>query len=117
MSGGISRVAGRPGGVGSINRHSTTTVIEDDLVESAAQLRSRPGAHVLMHGFGPVAGLLLEHDLLDDLQVWVHPVLAGVGEPTDLLFRQGKAWALTLVGNRALASGVVLLSYRIRSDT
>lgn len=90
---------------------NNTTVIEGDVVEFVRELRGKPGGDILMHGFGPVAGELMKNGLLDVLHLWVHPKLAGVGEPSDLLLRPGVNSALTLTGNRALANGIVLLSY------
>jgi dihydrofolate reductase len=70
---------------------------------------------MLMWGFGPVAETLLKHGLLDELCLWIHPVLVGIGEPSDLLFRAGTSSKLNLVGNRIFDSGVVVLTYRPES--
>lgn len=66
-----------------------TTVLPGELVEAVRALRDRDDASILMHGYGPVAKTLLEGDLLNELHLWVHPHLAGVGEPADLLIQQG----------------------------
>lgn len=87
-----------------------TTVLTGDLVEAVRALRDRDDASILMHGYGPVARTLLEADLLDELHLWVHPHLAGVGEPADMLFQQGLNKKLHLSGVRTLASGVVVLT-------
>jgi dihydrofolate reductase len=91
---------------------NNTTVIEGDLVEQVTELKGKPGKDILMWGFGPVAATLLEHGLLDELCLWVHPVLAGVGEPGDLLLRPGTSSRMELVDNRIFGSGIVVLSYR-----
>ena len=39
----------------------------------------------VIYGFGPVGEALLQNGLLDELRLWVHPVLAGVGEPCVVL--------------------------------
>jgi dihydrofolate reductase len=49
--------------------------------------------------------------LLDELRLWVHPVLVGAGGLGDMLFREGNSARLRLAGTRPLASGVVVLSY------
>jgi dihydrofolate reductase len=90
---------------------NNTTVIEGDVVTFVRKLRESSGGDILMHGFGPVAAELAKNGLLDVLHLWVHPKLAGVGEPGDLLLKPGVNNALTLTGNRTLANGVVLLSY------
>jgi len=50
--------------------------------------------------------------LLDELVLWVHPVLAGVGTPSDMLISDGLNTRLTLADVKTLSSGVVILSYR-----
>lgn len=87
-----------------------TTVLGGDLVESARALRAQDGTSILMHGYGCVAKTLLQHDLLDELHLWVHPHLAGVGDADDLLLRQGLTKKLELTGTRTLRSGVVVLT-------
>ncbi len=94
---------------------NNTEVIAEDIPGRVAALKEQPGKDILMHGFGPVANTLLQHGLLDELHLWVHPVLAGVGGPGDLLLKQGTNVAFDLTDSRALKSGVVLLSYRIKS--
>jgi dihydrofolate reductase len=66
-----------------------------------------------VHGFGPVANLLIKNGLLDELHLWVHPGFAGVGTVDDMLFSEGNNARLELTGTRALDSGVVLLSYKV----
>ncbi len=88
-----------------------TTVICEDLVGAVKELKDQPGGDILMHGLGPVAQTLLDHGLLDELHLWVHPVLAGVGDIGDLLFNPGTSATLTLSDVRRLESGVVILSY------
>jgi dihydrofolate reductase len=85
-----------------------TTVLTGDLVEAVRAIRD--DASILMHGYGPVAKRLLQADLLDELHLWVHPHLAGVGEPADLLLQQGLNKKLHLSGARTLESGVVVLT-------
>jgi dihydrofolate reductase len=91
---------------------ANTTVLDGDLVETVTKLKETPGEDILMHGYGPVAKTLVGHGLLDELHLWVHPQLAGVGGPGDLLLSEGLNTRLTLLDVRRLASGVVILSYR-----
>jgi dihydrofolate reductase len=93
-----------------------TTVLEGDLVQAVTDIKRQPGGDVLLYGFGPVARTLLEGGVLDLARFWVHPVLAGVGGPGDLLFRPGATSKLRLVETRPLPSGVVVLSYEPAGD-
>jgi riboflavin biosynthesis pyrimidine reductase len=64
-----------------------------------------------MHGYGPVARTLLRHGLLDELILWVHPMLAGAGTIGDMIFTEELNTRLALLDVQRLGSGVVLLSY------
>ena len=83
---------------------ANTTVLEGDWIEAVSRLKQNPDTNILMHGYGPVAKTLMRHGLLDQLFLWVHPMLAGVGASDDLLLSEGL--------NQRLASGVVILSYQ-----
>lgn len=87
-----------------------TAVIDGDLIEAVRALRAHDGTSILMHGYGPVAKALLAADLLDELHLWVHPQLAGVGDESDLLLHQGLNKKLELTDVRKLDSGVVVLT-------
>ncbi len=52
---------------------------------------------------------LLEHHLLDELRLWIHPLLVGSGK---LLFRQSEKTTLKLVTTKTLEQGVVVLIYQ-----
>lgn len=91
---------------------ANTTIISDNVVEEVGSLK-RQGGDILMHGFGPVAQMLIKNGLLDELHLWVHPRFAGVGTAGDMLFSEGNNARLELTGTRVLDSGVVLLSYNV----
>ena len=91
----------------------STTILEGDLVEAVTKLKEDPGQDILMHGYGPVAKSLVRHGLLDELVLWVHPVLAGIGAADDLVLSQDLTAKLRLLEARPLTSGVVVLSYQL----
>lgn len=92
---------------------ANTTILNGDLIEAVTKLKQDPGQDILMHGYGPVAKSLVRHGLLDELVLWVHPVLAGIGTADDVLLSEGLAAQLTLLDSRPLTSGVVVLSYQL----
>jgi dihydrofolate reductase len=51
----------------------------------------------------------LEHHLLDELRLWIHPLLVGHGT---LLFREGEKTPLKLVATKTLETGIVVLTYQ-----
>jgi dihydrofolate reductase len=89
-----------------------TQVLAGDLVDEVRRLKRAEGGSILMHGVGPVAKTLLRNGLLDELHLWVHPVLAGVGDKNDVLFEAGLHARLETTNVRAFDNGVVVLSFR-----
>lgn len=91
---------------------TNTKVLEGDLIEAVTKLKQDTGQNILMHGYGPVAKTLVRHSLLDELFLWVHPMLAGIGASDALLLSEGLNQRLTLLDIQRLTSGVVILSYK-----
>ncbi|SHN10166.1 dihydrofolate reductase family protein [Actinacidiphila paucisporea] len=90
-----------------------TTVIRGDVVAEAAGLRQQDGPDLIMYGHGPLGRTLLEHRLLDEVHLAVHPLVLGGGSR---LFHDGEQAALELTAVRTLRTGVVVLSYRPTAD-
>jgi dihydrofolate reductase len=86
---------------------NNTHLIRGDLVEAVRALREEDGGDVLMYGYGPVAQQLVGHGLLDELHLWVHPLLHGGG--TSSVFAPGVTGRFGRVVTRTFASGVVVL--------
>ena len=91
---------------------ANTTVLDGDLPQAVAKLKQAHDGAILMHGYGPVAKTLIRHGLLDELVLWVHPMLAGVGSTDDMIFSEGLNTRLTLLDVRRFGSGVVILTYQ-----
>jgi len=91
---------------------TNTRIIAGDLVEAVTRLKDDDGKNILMHGYGPVAKTLMRNGLLDELCLWVHPVLAGVGTTDDMIWGQDVHARLVLGDVKTLASGIVMLTYR-----
>jgi len=88
---------------------SNTTIVRGDVVAEAAKLKEQEGRALVIYGHGLLGQTLLEHDLLDELKIWIHPFFVGHGP---LLFREGKTARLMLEATRTLGSGTVVLTYR-----
>jgi dihydrofolate reductase len=86
------------------------SLIEGDVAEAVAMLKQQPGRDILMYGSPTLMRALAKHDLIDEYQVWVHPVVLGSGKR---LFTEGfEKTTLKLVDTKPLSSGVVILTYR-----
>ena len=63
-----------------------------------------------MYGSPTLMRTLAEHDLLDEYQFWVHPLVLGSGKR---LFGDGfEQTSLKLVDSEPLSTGVVILTYQ-----
>jgi dihydrofolate reductase len=88
-------------------------VISDDPVAAIRDLKQQPGMDIVQYGFGPIAHSLMQHGLIDELRLWVHPLFVGRGGPDGLIHREGPATLLHLVDTRTLKNGNVILTYRL----
>jgi dihydrofolate reductase len=87
-----------------------TTVLTRDLAGEVAKLKAAPGRPILVVGSAGLAQTLMRHGLVDEYQLWLHPVVLGGGKR---LFRDGGPPAtLRLVDSRTTASGLVILTYQ-----
>jgi dihydrofolate reductase len=87
-----------------------THVIDGDVEAAIRELKAKPGNELQVHGSGVLLQWLLEHDLVDELNLRLYPVV--VGEGLRLFPEQGKAHDMELVESRSLPAGVTLLTYR-----
>ena len=94
-----------------------TTIIKGDVLGQIARLKEQDGQDILMYGYGPLAHDLLKAGLLDEVRVWLHPILAGHGERENLIFRDGSNVPLELADTKQLDTGVIILTYRPAAKT
>ena len=83
-------------------------IIEGDVAEAVSVLKQAPGDDLLKFGTGELDRTLLEQGLLDELHLWIFPVLAGSGTRLDL---GGDMTHLRLVDSTRFASGIVVNAY------
>ena len=88
-----------------------TTVIDGDVAAEIERLKAADGKNIVQYGFGPVTRLMMERGLLDELRLWLHPLILGRGEPSDLLFGPVAATSVNLVDTTALSNGILILAY------
>jgi dihydrofolate reductase len=91
---------------------TNTTVISENVVDEIRKLKDQPGQDIVQYGFGEVTRLMLDNDLLDEIRIWLHPVLSGKAAPSELLHRDGLQHKLELIGTELQATGMFILSYR-----
>jgi dihydrofolate reductase len=88
---------------------ANTTVLSGDLTAAVAELRAKPGGELQVHGSGALFRWLLNHDLVDEMNLFTFPVVVGQG--TRLFPDTGADGALELVGSRTTPSGVAIHIY------
>jgi dihydrofolate reductase len=92
-------------------------VIKGDLVEAVTAMKQEPGGDIVQFGVGEVTRTLMAAGLLDRLRLWVHPFIIGHGGPDALLYRDLETTRFELTSTTPLASGIVVLDYRVRAGT
>jgi dihydrofolate reductase len=91
---------------------ANTHVIDGDVAAQITKLKNESGKDIVQYGFGAVASLLLEHGLLDELRLWIHPLFVGNTTPGDLISREAPSAAFRLAGSTTLSDGIVILTYQ-----
>jgi dihydrofolate reductase len=86
-----------------------THVIKGDLEAAVHDLKEQPGRELQVHGSGNLLGWLLEHDLVDELNLLIFPVVVGDG--LRLFPEHGRSHRLELTASRATPSGTTIQTY------
>jgi dihydrofolate reductase len=94
---------------------NNTTVINGDPIKEIRRLKAEPGNDMVQYGFGRLSHALMEHGLLDELRLWIHPLFVGTGGPDALIYRDGPLAKFELRDTTPLKSGIVILSYAATS--
>ena len=95
--------------------NNTTVIPRADLPSRIRELKDEPGQDIIQYGYGDVTAALLAEGLLDELRIWLHPVLVGGKDPEAHLARAGAEATFRLVDVKTYDSGVAILSYQPRS--
>lgn len=86
-----------------------STLIREDVVEAARQLKQQPGKNILVDGSSVLTQVLAQNDLVDEYSLHVYPLVLGGGKR---LYPEGKRLDLILVEASPLPTGVVFMRYR-----
>jgi dihydrofolate reductase len=85
-------------------------LIEGDVPEAVAKLKQQPGQDLIVYGSHDLTHNLLEHNLIDEYQLWVYPVVLGKGRS---FFGDGvERMDLDLVDTTVIPPGVAILTYQ-----
>ena len=85
-----------------------TTILREVAPDEIRQLKAQSGGDLALGG-ADLAATFLRRDLVDELRLYVHPVVIGRGTP---FFKPSDSRIhFRLVGSRTFGNGVVLLRY------
>ena len=95
---------------------SNSQVIGTDAVETIQALKEHPGKDIVQYGLGQVSFTLFEHGLIDEIRLWVHPLILGKKGPQSPHFLNCRPAQFDLVSTRALPNGIVIVNYTCRRE-
>jgi dihydrofolate reductase len=87
---------------------SNATILRGDVCSEVRRLKQQRGGNLLIFGHGLLAETLLKHQLVDAIDVSIHPLVLGRGK---LLFRSDQRAKLRLIAAKTFARGIVKLTY------
>ncbi|MDQ1374077.1 MAG: hypothetical protein QOJ09_1415 [Actinomycetota bacterium] len=89
---------------------NNSTVIDGDVAEAIARLKQEDGKNIIVNGSGALVRSLMSDHLLDELRLFVHPVVVGTG--IRLFDKESDSFELGLVDSHPYANGVISLTYK-----
>ncbi len=95
----------------SLKSDEHVTFISENIVAFFHELKRKPGKNIWCIGGGELIALMLNHELIDELLIFIMPVILGQGIP--LTGKINKLLNLELIKNRSYNSGVIELRYKL----
>ena len=90
---------------------NNSTHIKSNVVEEIRKLKQQPGGDIAIIGSMKLVRSLLDADLIDEVQMLVHPIVLGKGGR--LFADGGRRSDMKLADSKILSNGVVYLSYQL----
>jgi len=95
-------------------RWTNSTVLKGDVVSQVSKLKQELDGDIVIYASYQLGRTLMEHDLVDELRLFVYPVVLGDGER--LFGESSDKKPLRLVGARTVGDGLVFLTYQFVRD-
>jgi len=89
---------------------SGSTLLKGEVAEAVAALKEEQLGNIVVLGSGQLARTLMEHDLVDEYGLTIHPLLLGPGKR--LFDEAGAMRPMRLVDSKTSTTGVILATYR-----
>jgi dihydrofolate reductase len=89
---------------------SNSSLIKGDVVKEIARLKEMDGPELQVHGSSNLIQTLLQHNLIDEMQLWIFPVVVGNGKR---FFGEGAhPSGYKLRDSKVASTGVILATYQ-----
>jgi dihydrofolate reductase len=95
-------------------RWSNATVLRGDVVDEVSRLKRELSGEIVVYASHQLGRTLIASDLVDELRLFVFPVVLGAGE--HLFGETGDSRPMRLVGSRTIGEALVLLTYERARD-
>jgi dihydrofolate reductase len=94
---------------------TNVTVLTGDVADEVRRLKQEVDGDIAVYASYQLGRTLIEHDLVDELRLFVFPVVVGDGER--LFGETSGSKPFRLAGSRTVGDGLVFLTYEIVRDT
>jgi dihydrofolate reductase len=95
-------------------RWTNVTVLKGNVVDEVTRLKQELDGDIVVYASYQLGRTLIEHDLVDELRLFVFPVVLGAGER--LFGETSDKKPIRLVGSRTVGDGLAFLTYEIVRD-
>ncbi len=92
-------------------RWSNSTVLKGDVVDEVSKLKQELDGEIVVYASYQLGRTLIEHDLVDELRLFVFPVVLGDGER--LFGETSDKKSVRLLGSRTVGDGLAFLTYEV----
>jgi dihydrofolate reductase len=93
---------------------SNSSVLRGDVVSEVSKLKQELAGDIVVYASYQLGRTLIEHDLVDELRLFVYPVVLGAGER--LFGETSDKKPLRLVDTKTVGDGLVFLTYEFVRD-
>ncbi len=93
---------------------SNSTILNGNVVEQISKLKHEVDGDILVYASYLLGRTLIEHDLVDELRLFIFPVVLGAG--TRLFGETSDRKPMRLVNARSVGDGLAFLTYQLVRD-
>jgi dihydrofolate reductase len=93
---------------------SNSTILRGDVVSEVSKLKQELAGDIVVYASYQLGRTLIEHDLVDELRLFVYPVVLGAGER--LFGETSDRKPMRLVDIRTVGDGLTFLTYKFVRD-